>query len=531
MAGTGIVTDNSGINTGNTDTAFLKNPFRKQLESPANIPTGSGLIDKSLNQMQKTQKQKYDAMRETGTWSEKKYQQEMKRLLGDKKLSSNTVTIDGKTFERRRGSGYGGGMEVTGDSTTRETRPTQYSNMNYRMSQNPDRTIMTRAEIRDAFRPSNIISPSKNYVGGRFGTLDEGNAPLAVQNREDRERVRSDFYTPSKISTLSPQERRAAADEQRRKEAKERADQFKETGFQTFGGKRQPQKSADDTFGTNMPSNPAFGFRSQMDSDSQKAYDRSAAISSDRARVDPSLGNVLTSTGNLIKRGINDALGIEGGTFLTREKSLQTVGEAQLDRANQFMNRPMYQRDAYARREEGITPSMLKAKNEQRIRDQARADYNRFQAEKRQKAVDKAAAKYGQNTGSGRKGGFGAGTVGKGMSSNPAGMRQTGVGKSAGNLSRHSTGHSSKKSGGKKGSGSSGSSGSSSSSSGSSSSSSSSSSGGYGGGVGNKTNRRGSGVRRRCDIRCKYDIMPLTNMNLINDDLAEVAYFVKELQS
>ena len=106
----------------------------------------------------------------------------------------------------------------------------------------------------------------------------------------------------------------------------------------------------------------------------------------------------------------------------------------------------MYQRDAYARREEGITTSMLKAKNEQRMRDQARADYNRFQAEKRQKAVDKAAAKYGQNTGSGRKGGFGAGTVGKGMSSNPAGMRQTGVGVSAGNLSRHSTGHSSKKS-------------------------------------------------------------------------------------
>ena len=41
-----------------------------------------------------------------------------------------------------------------------------------------------------------------------------------------------------------------------------------------------------------------------------------------------------------------------------------------------------------------------------------------------------------------------------------------------------------------------------------------------------RKNRR----RRRCDIRCKYNIMPLTNMNLIKDDLAEVAYFVKELQ-
>ena len=41
-----------------------------------------------------------------------------------------------------------------------------------------------------------------------------------------------------------------------------------------------------------------------------------------------------------------------------------------------------------------------------------------------------------------------------------------------------------------------------------------------------RRSRRG----RRCDIRCKFDIMPLTNMNLIRDDLAEVAYFVKEIQ-
>ena len=43
--------------------------------------------------------------------------------------------------------------------------------------------------------------------------------------------------------------------------------------------------------------------------------------------------------------------------------------------------------------------------------------------------------------------------------------------------------------------------------------------------------RRRRGRRRRCDIRCKYNIMPLTNMNLIRDDLAEVAYFVKKLQA
>ena len=45
---------------------------------------------------------------------------------------------------------------------------------------------------------------------------------------------------------------------------------------------------------------------------------------------------------------------------------------------------------------------------------------------------------------------------------------------------------------------------------------------------GAKTNRRRS--RRRCDIRCKFDISVLTNLDLIKDDLAHVAYFVKELQ-
>ena len=45
---------------------------------------------------------------------------------------------------------------------------------------------------------------------------------------------------------------------------------------------------------------------------------------------------------------------------------------------------------------------------------------------------------------------------------------------------------------------------------------------------GAKTNRRRS--RRRCDIRCKFDISILTNQNLIRDDLADVAYFVKDLQ-
>ena len=46
---------------------------------------------------------------------------------------------------------------------------------------------------------------------------------------------------------------------------------------------------------------------------------------------------------------------------------------------------------------------------------------------------------------------------------------------------------------------------------------------------GARTNRSRS--RRRCDIRCKFDISLLSNMNLIRDDLAELAYFVKEISN
>ena len=59
-------------------------------------------------------------------------------------------------------------------------------------------------------------------------------------------------------------------------------------------------------------------------------------------------------------------------------------------------------------------------------------------------------------------------------------------------------------------------------------SSSSRSKGGTSKGTSRRSNTRRS--RRRCDIRCKFDISILTNQNLIRDELADVAYFVKDLQ-
>ena len=137
--------------------------------------------------------------------------------------------------------------------------------------------------------------------------------------------------------------------------------------------------------------------------------------------------------------------------------------------------------------------------------------------------------------------GFGTGTHGKGMKSNPGSQRQTGVGKSAGNLSRHKAGHSSSQPSstgamnrsksrrrGKSGGGSGGSGGSGGGSGGSGGGSGGS--GGSGGGTSSSKGMNRSKSRRRCDIRTKIDISPLINSNLVKDNLAEVAYFVQEIK-
>ena len=156
------------------------------------------------------------------------------------------------------------------------------------------------------------------------------------------------------------------------------------------------------------------------------------------------------------------------------------------------------------------------------------------------------------NYGRSRKG-FGTGTHGKGMSSNPKGMRQQGVGVSANNLSRHSVGHSSTQPKGNQGNqggnqggdggdstnqnqglnrslsrrrGRGGSKGGGKSSGGGGGGSPGGGSPGGGGMNRSKSRRRG----KRCDIRCKIDISPLINSNLVKDDLAKVAYFVQEIK-
>jgi len=339
---------------------------------------------------------------------------------------------------------------------------------------NPDVKTMSLSEIAEAFKPKNLFG-----YKDKFGRFDDPGSPLARDRAETMQRVAQNFSSPITADARTIGQIRADQEARMRENARLRNESFQR-------GERVKQKSADVTYGTNMLSNPAFGFRDKMTDAAKAQYDKSAKDATEMARTDPSLGNVAMQTFNRIS-----------GFFGGPQGSLESVGERQLRLANKEINRPTYQKEAYARKMLGITNDQLKARNLQRIRANAAARNQAFQSDRRAKAVERVARRYGQNTGSGRTGGFGSGTVGKGMSSNPASQRQQGVGVSANNLSRHSVGHSSTQPGSKGSKGSKGSTG------------------------------RG---RSQCDIRTKIDITSLTNQNLTKDDLATVAYFVQELR-
>ena len=171
------------------------------------------------------------------------------------------------------------------------------------------------------------------------------------------------------------------------------------------------QKSADVTYGTNMLSNPAFGFRDKMSDAAKAQYDKSAKDATEMARTDPSLGNVAMQTFNRVS-----------GFFGGPQGSLEKIGERQLRLANKEINRPTYQKEAYARKFLGITNDQLKAKNLQQIRANAYARNQAFQNEKVQRALEKSALRRGENVGTGRDGSPGLGTSGQSMPSNPKGF-------------------------------------------------------------------------------------------------------------
>jgi hypothetical protein len=396
---------------------------------------------------------------------------------------------------------------------------------------NPDAKTMSLSEIGEAFKPKNLFG-----YKDKFGRFDDPGSPLARDRAETIQRVAQNFNAPIVGDARTIGQIKADQEARMRENAKLRYESFKR-------GERVQQKSADVTYGTNMLSNPAFGFRDKMTDKAKAQYDQSAKDATEMARTDPSLGNVAMQTFNRIS-----------GFFGGPQGSLESIGERQLRLANKEINRPTYQKEAYARKFLGITNEQLKAKNLQRIRANAYARNQAFQNEKAQKAAERVARRLGGNIGTGRDGGFGTGTEGKGLPSNPKGFSgysrksspSTGTGtgtstsRSRGGISKSTsrgqgggpssrskggtgTGKGTQGRGGRRG--------------GSTGGSGSSSKGGTGTGR-TSTSRKASKAskgrtgrgRSQCDIRTKIDINQLTNPNLIKDDLATVAYFVLELK-
>jgi hypothetical protein len=461
-------------------------------------------------------------MRDTGTMSEEDYQKNIKRLLGDKdKVEAPKENILNKvgnflantfTFSQPVAAG-------TLDANQQVSQVSERPKLGY---VNPDAKTMSLSEIGEAFRPKNLFG-----YKDKFGRFDDPGSPLARDRAETMQRVAQNFASPITADARTIGQIRADQEARMRENARLRNESFQR-------GERVKQKSADVTYGTNMLSNPAFGFRDKMTDAAKAQYDRSAKDATEMARTDPSLGNVAMQTFNRIS-----------GFFGGPQASLEKIGERQLRLANKEINRPTYQKEAYARKFLGITNDQLKARNMQQIRANAYARNQAFQNEKAQKAAERAARRLGGNIGTGRDGGFGTGTQGQGMPSNPKGFSGysrksspssgTGTGTSP-SRSRGQGGGPSSRSRGGTGTGKSNQ-GSKSSARGAKGSTSSRSRGGTGTG-GTSTSRKASKAskgrtgrgRSQCDIRTKIDITSLTNQNLVKDDLATVAYFVQELR-
>ena len=399
---------------------------------------------------------------------------------------------------------------------------------------NPDAKTMTMSQIGEAFKPKNLFG-----YQDKFGRYDDPGSPLDRQRQETMKNVYNRFTRP-----ITPDARTIGQIRQDQKESMQESARLRYQDFKdrkALGPAANIQKTfgADDTYGTNVPSNPAMGFSGKMDAEAQSKYAQAAREATAGAQPDSSLGNVMTQTYNRI-----------ASRFGLPQKSLETVDQRQLKKAQEAYNKPRYQQEAYARKMLGITNDMVKADNMQRIRANAYARNQAFQNERRQKALEKSALRRGENIGTGRDGGFGLGTSGQGMPSNPKGFsgysrksspstgtgtgtspsrsrpgsKKASRGSSPGSRSRGGTGTGSKSNTGSKKA--------------SRGTAGSSSRGGTGTG-GTKTSRTASKASKsrtgrsktRCDIRCKIDITSLTNQNLIKDDLATVAYFVQELRN
>ena len=217
----------------------------------------------------------------------------------------------------------------------------------------------------------------------------------------------------------------------------------------------------------------------------------------------PNVGDMVSNIGAAVEAGGMGGLGSSGS------RTLRSLGRPQARVVS-----PM---------EAGMGPGAAKARAMAKARNAAKESGTAapsMSGSDRAKALARARiARKKSSTSSGR--GFGRSTSSSRRSTGRAGRRGGSAG-SAGSRSRGATGSASRRS--------TSSSRRSNNTSRSRRGGKSSSRGGSFGGSRRRGGRRGRRGGRRCDLRCKVNISLLTSMNLMRDDLAEVAYFVKELQ-
>ena len=223
--------------------------------------------------------------------------------------------------------------------------------------------------------------------------------------------------------------------------------------------------------------------------------------------------NPLTNTPNVGDMVSNIGAAVEAGGMGGLGSSAQSSRVRTLGRPQPRVQSPM---------EAGMGPGAAKARAMAKARNAAKESGTAspsMSGADRAKALARARiARKKKSTSSGT--GFGRSTSSSRRSTGRAGRRGGSAG-SAGSRSRGGTSRGSSRSGTRS---------SSSRGQGSRSRSTSRSRGGVSRGSRRRGGRRGRRGGRRCDIRCKINISPLINTNLVRDDLAELAYFVKEIK-
>ena len=255
-------------------------------------------------------------------------------------------------------------------------------------------------------------------------------------------------------------------------------DDFVSPAFRRNYAQEQADKEAKQ-FGTGIPSGsdlPAGSFGISTIGKDVAAYNRYQKSRLEESKKEQENKNILQKVGDFVGDTFNkltgtEAAGAEGiNTSATTNISQMGNVSPTVQRAREAVEKSVIRQTGMPSNPKGFS------------------GYSRPSSTSTGRGISRSTSRgQGGRPGSRSRGGTGTGRAGQGSKSSARGARG-----SAGSRGRGGTGSGSSKSN-----------------------------------TGSKRSSRGA---RRCDIRCKIDISPLIESNLVKDNLAEVAYFVQEIR-